>query len=342
MAKLSTSEQMLGTLQSPNRPCIYLIFGNEPFIKDQTIRAIKRFYQKLGFSDQRSYNGDNLNWSEIENSLFTYGLFSNQILVSIDLSEKTPKEFTNNVTRLCEVANEDTILIIHGNHLSQTQEKAKWFSELALNPKSAYLAFYPPMPSQLPNWYGNEAKRLNILLDPDAQKYLAICFEGNLAAGYQVLYNLYLQGIAGNVNIETIKQQTIAENHFVTFDLTEALLARNSTKALRIIKNLREENEDLKPILWVIHRDLCIILELKQSNYNNLYHESEIFKKYGITIGFKQQPYKTVANNKTVPELNALIDLFTKIDRAVVNETQGWQLLETFVVGFNYPTVIKS
>ena len=338
--KFANPEQFLSLLNGTRRPSIFMIFGDEPFIRNQTVNSIKSFFKSNGFSEFYYYDGENFNWIDLENGLMSFGLFSNQHLFCIDLTEKTPKEFTSNVKTLCEAASDESIIVIYGNHMTGTQEKTKWFSELANSPKAAYLAFYPPSANQLPGWFLEQGRKLNINLAPDAQSFMAINFEGNLSAGYQVLYNLYLQGITGNVSYEDLKKQTVAENHFTSDDFTAALAEKNSAKALRIIQNVREERVALKSFLWAVHRDLAVIVELKHPDHRG---DFEIFKKYSVLIKFHQERLlKMAASIASAKHLNNLVKLFTRIDASVIREDYAWELLETYAVGFNNPAFLNG
>lgn len=338
--KFANPEQFLRLLTGTRRPSIFMIFGDEPFIRNQTVNSIKSFFKSNGFSEFYYYDGENFNWNDLENGLVSFGLFSNQHLFCIDLTEKTPKEFTSNVKTLCEAASDESIIVIYGNHMTGTQEKTKWFSELANSPKAAYLAFYPPSANQLPGWFLEQGRKLNINLAPDAQSFMAINFEGNLSAGYQVLYNLYLQGITGNVSYEDLKKQTVAENHFTSDDFTAALAEKNSAKALRIIQNVREERVALKSFLWAVHRDLAVIVELKHPDHRG---DFEIFKKYSVLIKFHQERLlKMAASIASAKHLNNLVKLFTRIDASVIREDYAWELLETYAVGFNNPAFLNG
>jgi DNA polymerase III delta subunit len=169
---------------------------------------------------------------------------------------------------------------------------------------------------------------------------MAINFEGNLSAGYQVLYNLYLQGITGNVSYEDLKKQTVAENHFTSDDFTAALAEKNSAKALRIIQNVREERVALKSFLWAVHRDLAVIVELKHPDHRG---DFEIFKKYSVLIKFHQERLlKMAASIASAKHLNNLVKLFTRIDASVIREDYAWELLETYAVGFNNPAFLNG
>ena len=322
MAKYSKIDQFMGLLNNANRPGsmkrpnIFLVFGDDPFIRTQIVSAIKSHFKSSGFTEFLYYNGDNFSWDDLENNLVSFGLFANQRFISIDVTEKVPKELTANIKTVCSSADDDLIVLIYGKHLTGTQEKLKWFSELFANPKTEYLSYYPPKTNELPRWYYEQALKLKISLDPKAQYYLAANFEGNLAAGFQVLYNLKLQGIQGNV----------------------------SAKALRIIRTMHNEHVDLKKILYSVHQVLCLILEFKLSNSANF---DAVFEKYYGKLKLFDLKRNITAMAANIPQyqlkhLENLISLFTRIDKSVINENFGWELLETFVVGFNNPAFLDK
>ena len=350
MAKYSKIDQFMGLLNNANRPGsmkrpnIFLVFGDDPFIRTQIVSAIKSHFKSSGFTEFLYYNGDNFSWDDLENNLVSFGLFANQRFISIDVTEKVPKELTANIKTVCSSADDDLIVLIYGKHLTGTQEKLKWFSELFTNPKTEYLSYYPPKTNELPRWYYEQALKLKISLDPKAQYYLAANFEGNLAAGFQVLYNLKLQGIQGNVSVEQLEKQVIAENHFNSDELFSALAEKNSAKALRIIRTMHDEHVDLKKILYSVHQVLCLILEFKLSNSANF---DAVFEKYYGKLKLFDLKRNITAMAANIPQyqlkhLENLISLFTRIDKSVINENFGWELLETFVVGFNNPAFLDK
>lgn len=341
MQKYADPSQLLSELQRGKNSSLYLIFGDDPFIQNQTINSIRQFYKNKGVGCIRYYDGSNFNWTDLENSIMSYGLFESSQLIIINIVEKIPKELTANIKTLSNAAKDDTTIIIYGQHLTKVQENSKWFSELTLNPQSIYLSFYTPGARDLPKWFAGQARNLGLNLDIEVQNFLTVNFEGNLSSGYQVLYNMYLQGIQGEVNLEQVKQQTISENHFSTFDLTDSLLVGTSAKALRIIKTLQEDRCEIKPLLWVINRDLSVITEIRQAEHNNLVSNESIFKKYGINA-YKKENYIKAARNCSPRHIAQLTSIFAKVDFSVMNEKQAWEMLETFVVGFKIPGYLSK
>lgn len=328
-------EQLQSILNDNVNPLFFIIASDEFFIKQDIIDQLKIYLFNKNYETKFYFDGEDFDWNGLQSTLFSNGLFSLKQQIIINANNKIPKELTQFSHTIAKNAGGDNAVIISFPHLTKQQEKTKWFKELTSNDNCFYISFYPPKGNDLQNWFINKAKNFNIELSNEAINFLSENFDGNLADGYQVLEKLNMQDISGLVSLEDLKNHFRGGNHYLTSDLTDAMLQGQKRKSFKIIKTLFNDGIDLHIIVWTLENDLQLIHKTKEFQNINPYNIDSLFNT--PLLKFKKKKYEDFAKNHTMMHINNLIKLFSLIDSNMqkFNIEISWKYVEQYVLMFN-------
>jgi DNA polymerase-3 subunit delta len=97
--------------------------------------------------------------------------------------------------------------------------------------------------------------------DADAIELLAERCEGNLVAAHQQIERLALTVGRGTVSVEMMAESVAMSARYNVFQLSEALLAGDAGRVLRMLDGLQGEGVEPTLILWAVAEELRSILQ---------------------------------------------------------------------------------
>ena len=87
------SNQLAAQLQKSLAP-VYLVFGEEPLQKQESIDLIRAAAKKQGFDERQSYSWDNsFSWNDFLMELNNLSLFSPRRIFELELPAKTESDY---------------------------------------------------------------------------------------------------------------------------------------------------------------------------------------------------------------------------------------------------------
>ena len=134
-----------------NFPC-FLIAGDEPLIKVESIDYIRQQLQQQGLAEERlsfSFDAD-FQWSSIFDAMAELSLFSQYRLIELQLDRSPDKAIQNQLQELLALLNPETRLIISLPKLTKANEKQSWYQQIEL--QGLVVMIYPPEGAQLQTW----------------------------------------------------------------------------------------------------------------------------------------------------------------------------------------------
>jgi hypothetical protein len=196
-------EQLAAHLSSALLP-LYIISGEEPLQREESIDAIRAAARAQQFNERTTYHIDRrFDWSELGSFGDALSLFAERRIVEVRAPSKLDDAGRKALTSWCERLPEDVLMIlVLGYRVDRKMAQAKWFS--ALDRAGAHLAVSPIETAQMPRWMARRAQQADLQLDEDACSLLAERAEGNLLAGAQevdklaLLYGRCGTGTGGN------------------------------------------------------------------------------------------------------------------------------------------------
>ena len=280
--------QLIQTLTQGFIP-VWLVFGDEPWQKNNSLVTLKAHAQQRGFSEVIRFSGDNkFDWQQIIDEYQSLSLFASQRIIEVefttvkigDSGNKILLALSELVTQNAEL--QDIIFIFHGPKLDGASTNRKWFK--ALTQLGCYLPLYDIEVKGLPKWLQNQAKNVNVNLAPELSSLLIQLFEGNLPALAQELQKLSLLFGTKKISLSDAEQIVIKQARFNPFQIIDALLEGNCKKCITMLDQLQQEGTAAGQIIWVFHKEFnqlyAMLDKLAQGRpLNDLYKEYRIWDK---------------------------------------------------------------
>jgi DNA polymerase-3 subunit delta len=115
---------------------------------------------------------------------------------------------------------------------------------------------WPVDAQRLAGWLRGRCRALKLEPSDEALEFLAARTEGNLLAAHQELAKLALLAPGPAVTADTVLESVADSARFDVFRLSEAVLAGDTTRALRVLAGLRAEGTEPALVLWALTRSL--------------------------------------------------------------------------------------
>lgn len=272
--------QLSNTLTQGVKP-VWLIFGDEPWQKNDALNTIKKHSLSQGFSEIIRFTLDEkFDWSSLELEYQSMSLFAEQRIIECEIPKgKINDAGTKSLAKLCEQFPPDLQFIFHGPKLDQASQRRKWFK--TLDAQGVYLPLYDLEGKQLYQWLNNQARQLQLKITPELSELLISLFEGNVLALHQELQKLSLLYGSNPIPVEDIDAIVIKQAKFNAFQLIDSLLLGEINKCITMLDQMQQEGITIGQLIWVVHKEihqLSAMLTMLSDNTNM----ADVFAKYRI------------------------------------------------------------
>ena len=303
--------QLNNTLGQQALP-VWLIFGDEPWQKIDSLNQIKQHAEQHGFSETvRLAADEKFDWYQLVDEFQSMSLFASQRIIELEIPNgKVGVEGAKVLQQISALLIPDIILILHGGKIDAATAKKKWFT--SLEKQGAYLPLYDIDGNHLHRWIQQQARQLKINLHADVPIFLAELFEGNLPALAQELEKFSLLFGQQVIQLDDIEPLTIKQAKFNPFQLTETLLSGQLDKCVSMLDSLQHEGAASAQIIWVIHKELQQLSQMKQQ-INTGKSITDLFKQYRIWD--KRKPiYQKALNTLTTENIDTALARIAETD----------------------------
>ncbi len=290
--------QLSNTLNQGFKP-VWLVFGDEPWQKNDSLQHIKQHYQQQGFSELiRLTVDDKFDWSSIQQEYQAMSLFSNQRIIEVELlTNKIGDKGSKLFTEISEQLHQDILLIIHGEKLDGPTQKRKWFK--ALSSRGCFLPLYDIEGKQLNQWIQRQARQYNVNMLPDVVLQLSELFEGNLNALDQELQKLSLLFNQQLITAEDAEQLLIKQAKFNPFQLIDAILIGDIKRCVSMLDQLQHDGTPITQLIWFVHKELNLLAEMQERLQQNESFE-QLCKEHRIWDKRKPTYQKALSNIRRI------------------------------------------
>ncbi len=333
-------EQLDQHLKTGLKPC-YLIFGDEPLLKQEALEQIKQTARTVGFDEYHRFNADPvINWPEVFSACQSLSLFSSCQIIEICFEKKPSKEDISQLNQLFKLLNPELILVLTGPYLNKAQQQAKWFSQYFKS--GLFIPVNHPEGRFFANWMRQRLKRAYLDAPPDVITLLCRSFEGNLLAAKQEIDKLALLYSGQTLTLPQVQQAITQHSHFSSFQLIDALLAGKVNRAQRVLRQLKLEGVDPIVISWALSKEI-----------NQLYHYS-LLQQQGLSVtdemkqqriwAARQQILTACLSRLSLAKLEQMLIILSTIDHAIKMNTGAdpWLQLQMLCIGFNDSTLLPN
>ena len=303
----------------------WLVFGDEPWQKNNSLSAIKTHAQQQGFSELIRFSTDNsFDWQQLIEEYQSMSLFANQRIIEVEftstkIGESGSKALISLAERLAQDIkaphyNQDIIFLFHGDKLDSATSNKKWFK--LLSQLGCYLPLYDIELKGMQQWLRQQSLALNLKLAPELNQLLIELFEGNLLALSQELQKLALLFNDEYITLEQAENLVINQAKFNPFQVIDSLLLGDCSKCITMLEQLQQEGTPPAKVIWVLHKEISQLYEMltKLAEGEQLVN---LYKHYRILDKRKPLYQHALANIKLSNVKQALhrlgdIDLLSK------------------------------
>ena len=251
-----TSDSLAAQLAQRLLPA-YLISGDEPLLTGEAADAVRTRARAAGFTEREVHFIERAaDWDEVRASAANLSLFGARRLVEIRLGTARPGAAGNAaLLALLEARDPDLLLLVMAPRLDREAQSADWVR--AIETHGAWLAVWPVEAGRLVDWLRGRCHKLGLEASAESLELLAARTEGNLLAAHQELSKLaWLLAADGAVTADTVLASVADSARFDVFQLGEAVLLGETTRALRMLAGLRAEGTEATLALWALTRAL--------------------------------------------------------------------------------------
>jgi len=316
--------QLDNTLRQGFKP-VWLVFGDEPWQKNNSLTVIKNHAKTQGFSEIIRFSSDiSFDWQQLVDEYQSLSLFASQRIIEIELTTVKVGDSGNKALlaladRLTQDFNsgnapQDVMFIFHGAKLDAASANRKWFKSLIQ--LGCYLPLYDIELKAMPQWLNNQARQKKLNISAELNALLIELFEGNLLALAQELDKLTLLFGSQNISVEQAEQLILKQAKFNPFQVIDALLQGDCAKCIAMLDQLQQEGMAPAQLIWVFHKEIqqlytMLNLLAEGESFTNIYKQYRIWDKRKPLYQYALTHIK-LENTKRAMARLADIDLLSK------------------------------
>ena len=304
-----SSGQLNAQLRPPNR-ALYWVSGDDPLLMLEAGDAIRSFLRKQGFEQRDLFHVDkNFDWNNFFQLTSSLSLFAEKRVIELRFASAKPdEEGKKALQHFIDNPSADIAVMIIGPKLDKATTSTKWFANLMAN--ALLVKVWPLKREELPNWLNTRLKAAGISASRDAVAMLADRVEGNLLAAVQDIERIKLAYADNNGTAKRLEASDIVDfvndnSRLTSFDLIDATLLGETSRAQKILQGLRAEGVHPLPILATFTRELDSLLPMLAQ------------KEQGQTSEVIMRNARVWSNRKTA----------VKSSLARLSKSEVWQLL---------------
>lgn len=235
---------------------IYVVHGDEPLLAMEAGDAIRAAARKAGCAEREVLIVEpGFRWDAFVAASANLGLFGARRVVDLRVPSGKPGVEGAKAIEACAARpNPDDVLLVTLPKLDRAAQSAAWFEALA--GAGVAVAVYPLEREELPAWIAARLAKRGQRARPETLAFLAERCEGNLFAAQQEIEKLALVLPEGEVAHDDVVRAVTDVARYDVGELSEAWLAGDAARALRIVAALDAEGEGLPLLLWQLSGDL--------------------------------------------------------------------------------------
>jgi DNA polymerase-3 subunit delta len=240
---------------------VYLIAGAEPLLVLEAADALRARAKELGYLEREVLDVEaNFDWNRLGDAGRALSLFASRKLIDLRLPSGRPgREGAAAIQAFCAAPPPDTVLLVTANDWSRKHEGA-WSA--AIEKAGSMVVAWPLKLEELPGWIGARMASRGLKATPDAVRFLAERVEGNLLAAAQEIDKLALLHAGATLDAAMLEASVADDARYDVFRLADAAIGGDAARALHIVAGLREEGEEIIPLMGWMLMQLRILARL--------------------------------------------------------------------------------
>lgn len=326
------ANQLSPHLKKSLAPC-YLVTGDEHLLVAEALDAIREAARQRGFSMRELHVATTgFDWMQLTASSGNLSLFAEQRIIELRLPTGKPGRAGGQaIVELVEQAGEETLFIVTAPKLDRSSAASKWAK--AIDQKGVSLPIWPIGTRELPGWIANRMRSVGLQPEREVVTLIADRVEGNLLAAGQEIEKLRLLLGEGPVSAEEASNAVANSSRYDVYKLTDAALAGDATRAVKILGGLRAEGVEPVIVMWALTRELRTLSTLDDviRQGGNL---GSAMQKNGVWRN-RQGLVRSCISRHQQGSFHRMLKATGRADAAAKGQRAGdpWQMATDIVVG---------
>lgn len=300
---------------------VYLVFGDEPLQKLESMQAIRDAARQQGFEERISLVADaQFDWNELFGEFNSLSLFSSRKIIELEIDKgKAGQAGAKALTELAGLFNPDTILLIHGSKIEGSAAKSKWFK--TLDGLGLYVPVYPIEGDNFNRWLSQRCRDAQIMLDNQGINLLSEFFAGNLLAAAQEIEKLSVSFRGQQVSTDYLQGILLNQSRFNVFQLVDELLLGNIEKALSVLVSLQREGLEPNIVNWALSREVLQLVEMRGLMDAGM-SQSDVMSQFKVWKN-RQSIVGSALQRLNMAQLNTMVDCLNTLDIKLKSNAGG-------------------
>lgn len=235
---------------------LYVVHGDEPLLTLEAGDTIRAAARAAGVLEREVLVAEqHFKWDAFLATNANASLFGDRKCVDLRIPTGKPGvEGGRALEAYAANPNPDNVTLITLPRLDRAAQASAWFS--ALEKAGATVAVYPVERDALPGWIATRLARQKQRAAPETLALLADACEGNLLAARQEIEKLALLLPEGTLDHAAVEAAVADVARYDTFELSEAWLAGDPARTLRILNALEAVGEGVTLPIWQLSEDV--------------------------------------------------------------------------------------
>lgn len=307
---------------------LYILFGEEPLLVQESADYLRSFALTLGFCERLLFTLESpasFDWDAFTYSFTMGSLFSEKKIIELILHHTKFNDQGNELFKqipLLLANNPNILFLIRAEQLSPAVQKSAWFSALTQHSHNHTIVIPHRLlnKNQLSNWIVRCTNQKYLKLEPAILQAILQQNEGNtLAASQEIAMLDFIYSTPGkmtSINLEQYQEimSLTRQSRFTVFDLQDVLLQGDTQKTLKILSALNPSEFML--ILWSVSKIVRVLISLDYQLNNQLNNQVSLPQALqALSIWSRSAPLYTMAIKRlSLTILNKTLQQLHKID----------------------------
>jgi DNA polymerase-3 subunit delta len=301
---------------------LYVITSDEHLLALEAADRIRRAARAQGYSEREVLSVErNFKWGELLAANQALSLFGDKKLIELRIPGGKPgKDGSAALQNYAKDLNPDNLTLITLPKLDWQTAKSAWVT--GLQQAAVYVEIPNVERNQLPGWVGmrlssqNQSSALWFWLDKrQSLDFIAERVEGNLLAAHQEIQKLGLLYPPGKLTHDQVIDAVLNVARYDVFKLSEAMLAGDPARLVRMLEGLRGEGEALPLVLWAVSEEIRTLLKLKAGMAQGR-PLGALLKEYRIW-GPRERMMEPALRRIALPTLEAALQQAAQVDKMI-------------------------
>lgn len=296
---------------------LYLVFGAEILLINESLDLIRATAKANGFEDKTSFDVDgNFNWQQIFAEVGKLSLFSKKRIIECRLtSGKIGVKGSKALTEIASSLPADVLFIIIADKLERTQMLSKWFKTLEIH--GDIIQSWELQKNNFLNWVLHRMQDVGLEENQAVAQNIALNNEGNLLAAMQEIEKLKIASPDGKIDEASFQKHIDEQSRYTVFGLVNAALIGDSQQVIKIFRTMEQDKSTPIIVSGWLYREIKIIINvaisIKLQNPATAFSEHNIWAK-------KQPMILGTLKRHSVARLQKLLLALGRIDRSIKGE----------------------